>query len=213
MSDVAVLNAGWPLDISLFVEGGHDPDKSTWLSETDQELTSFVTPPSGTGAKTLYEYPEFLHHKMIVGTNSLPFSVLVANRSEVTQGNSTFLDSHPEIIRAYEERLGFLEKAGLTEGIELNADSETDFWEFIDTPQISRKAELVFIGEGNIRAIWEDEDENFLGLHFLGNRKIIHVIFKQHPDGKDTTIETGVESFEGTKKKIIQFGLTQLVNA
>lgn len=213
MSDVAVLDAGWPLDISLFVEGGHDPDKSTWLSETDQELTSFAAPPSGTGAKTLYEFHEFLYHKMIVGANSLPFSVLVATRSEITQDSSTFLDSHPEIIRAYEERLGFLEKAGLTEGIELNIDSETDFWEFIDTPLISRKAELVFIGEGNIRAIWEDEDDNFLGLHFLGNRKIIYVIFKQHPDGKDTTIETGVESFGGTKKKIVQFCLTHLVNA
>ena len=212
MSDVAVLDARFPPDFFFRVGGGHDPDKSTWLSESDQELTSFTKLSSGTEGKTSYETPEILYCKMVIGGNALPSSVLLANRSEVTQDNPTSLHVHPEIIRAYEERLGFLEKVGLTEGIELNIDSETDFWEFIDTPLISRQAELVFIGEGNIRAIWEDEDENFLGLHFLGNRRIIYVIFQQHPGGKDTTIDTGVESFRGIKKKISQFGLTQLVN-
>ena len=212
MSDVALLDARFPPVFHFMAEGGHDPDRSTWLSESDQELTSFQKLSPGTEDITSYETPEILYCKMVIRVNALPSSVLLASRSEVTQDNPALLHVHPEIIRAYEERLGFLEKVGLTEGIELNIDSETDFWEFINTPLISRQAELVFIGEGNIRAIWEDEDENFLGLHFLGNRRIIYVIFKQHPSGKDTTMDTGIESFRGTKKKISQFGLTQLVN-
>ena len=213
MSDVAVLDAAWTLDFSFMEDSEFNSNKSTWHWESDKDLAGLGVSLIVTGEKTLYETPEVLYYKMIVSSNYSPFSVLFASRSEVAQDNPTLSGIHPETIRAYEDRLGFIEKIGLTEGIELNINSETDFWEFIDASQFSRQAELVFIGEGNIRAIWEDEDENFLGLHFLGNRRIIYVVFKQHPDGKDITTETGVESFEGTKEKIFQFGLTHLVNS
>lgn len=150
---------------------------------------------------------------MIVGSNSFPFTVQFARRSDVELDSPTLSGIKTETIRAYEERLGFLERVGLTEGVELNVDSETDFWEFVEASQFTQKAELVFIGEGNIRAIWEDEDENFLGLHFLGNRRIIYVIFKQDPGGNGLTTETGVESFRGTKKRVVERGLTHLVIA
>ena len=213
MSDVAVLGTSWPLHFGFVEESEREAIESRWDFDTDLELSNYGVSPRGTSDETLYETPEFLYYRMIVGSNSSPFTVQFARRSVVELDSPTLSGIQSETIRAYEERLGFLERVGLTEGVELNVDSETDFWEFIDTSQFTRKAELVFIGEGNIRAIWEDEDENFLGLHFLGNRQIIYVIFRQDPGGSGLTTETGVESFKGAKEKVVESGLTHLVIA
>ena len=138
--------------------------------------------------------------------------MIVSTRSEISYEPPPVYISQ-EVSQYYVQRILSLELAGIEDGIELNADSEKDFWDFINTPAITRQAELLFIGEGNLRAIWEDEIGNFLGLHFRGNRHIIYVIFKQHPDTNDRTADTDVRSFRGVLEVISHYNLERLVNS
>ncbi len=189
------------------------PSETSRLSESSQELIHASEVIFETDTMALYACPEVIHFELTVPEHALPLSVLVSTRSEIKISEPAPRHTSHEIEWAYAERIGQLEHEGLAEGIELNESSERDFWKFINTPAITRQAELVFIGEGNLRAVWEDEIGNFLGLHFLGNRRIIYVIFKKHADGKGKTTDTDLASFRETISRIYHHGLEFLVNA
>ena len=213
MSSAISLGVRHPRAFPDTAESVYIPSETSRLSESSQELIHAGEVVFETNIMALYGCPELIHYEVTVPEHALPFSVLVSTRSEITKSEPESRHTSHEIEMAYAERIGLLEHEGLAEGIELNENSEKDFWNFFNTPAITRQAELVFIGEGNLRAIWEDEIGNFLGLHFLGNRRIIYVIFKQHPDGKGRLTDTDMVSFRETIKKIHQHGLDFLVNA
>ena len=117
-----------------------------------------------------------------------------------------------ELCQAYRRRIEILRKAGATEGIKLNKCSEEDFWLFLRSPMTTRQAGLALMDNGNIRAVWRDDDSNHLGLHFLGGREIRYVIFKRQPDSEGMFRTAGSDDFEGMEKKIDEFDLTPLLN-
>ena len=117
-----------------------------------------------------------------------------------------------EVIQAYQRRIDVLRSAGAVEDIELNERSEEDFWQFIRSSPIVGQARLFLMGNGNIRAVWKSEDSSHLGLHFLGDQKILYVIFKRCPDSGRMIRTTDSDTFEGVRRKIYDFGLTTLVN-
>ena len=213
MSSATTLGVRLPRGFPDTAESVYIPSETSRLSESSQKLINAGEAFFETDVMALYGCPELIHFEVTVPGHTLPLSVLVSTRSEITGGESAPRHIPHEIELAYAERIGSLEHEGLAEEIELNENSEKDFWDFINTPAITRQAELVFIGEGNLRAIWEDETGNFVGLHFLGNRRIIYVIFKQHPNGKGKTTDTDMVSFRETINIIQQHSLEFLVNA
>lgn len=212
MSSAKTLGVRHPRGFPDTAESDYIPSETSRLSESSQDLIHACEVFFETDVMALYGCPELIHYEVTVPEHTLPFSVLVSTRSEITKSEPDPRHNSHEIELAYAERIGQLEHEGLAEGIELNENSEKDFWRFINTLDITSQAELVFIGEGNLRAIWEDEIGNFLGLHFLGNRSIIYVIFKKHPDGKGKTTDTDMVSFRETINRIYQHGLEFLVN-
>lgn len=92
--------------------------------------------------------------------------------------------SGKEMFRAstYENRMKYLKKIGEEDGIGLNQLSVIDFNSFVDIELCRKKASLSLTDDGNIRAVWKDEDGNHIGIQFFGSKKITYVIFKRRPD-------------------------------
>ena len=212
MSSAITLGVRHPRGFPDTAESEYIPSETSRLSEFSQELIHAGEVIFETDIMALYGCPELIHYEVTVPEHTLPFSVLVSTRGEITKSEPDTRNTSHDIELTYAEHIGQLEHEGLAEGIILNENSEKDFWSFINTFAMTSQAELVFIGEGNLRAIWEDEFGNFLGLHFLGNRRIIYVIFKKNPDGKGKTTDTDMVSFRETINRIHQHGLEFLVN-
>ena len=111
---------------------------------------------------------------------------------------------------SYESRILFLKGEAEHDGYTLNHESETDFRQFISSAPDKRKANLVLMDNGNLRAIWKDKQGSQLGLQFLGGGMIQYVIFKQREQGQPSR-GTGRDSLEGMERQIGAFELSSLL--
>ena len=116
------------------------------------------------------------------------------------------------LMGAYLSRIRSLTETGPKEGIVLNLDSINDFWSFIAATSFTRKATLVLANNGDISAIWENEDDSYLDIQFLGNRKIIYVIFKRKTGQNGMFRTAGTSSFEAVRDRIAELDLMELVS-
>lgn len=71
--------------------------------------------------------------------------------------------------KAYARRIAVLHSDAVADDLELNEASERDFWQYIRSIPFAQKASLVLMDNGNLRAVWKDDDESHLGIQFLGN--------------------------------------------
>ena len=93
------------------------------------------------------------------------------------------------------------------EWADFNPSSENDFWLFIELRQSTKKADLVLLENGNLRAIWEESDETYLAIEFQGGMRVEYVIFKRRPKSKHVSRVVGSDSFDGLLRQIEAFGL------
>ena len=117
-----------------------------------------------------------------------------------------------EILRAYRHRIAELSSYGMDEGTSLNEASERDFWAFVEASVSTRRAGLVLMDNGNLRAVWKGDDESHLGLHFLGDQWARYVIFKRRPASRHISRVAGTDTLEGIRVQIRAFDLMSLVN-
>ena len=78
-----------------------------------------------------------------------------------------------EKIRKYRERVSELRMCVAEEGDTLNRESEDDFWRFVLKEPGFRMGGLVVTDEGNLRMVWQDNEETHLGLQFLGSGEVV----------------------------------------
>ena len=116
-----------------------------------------------------------------------------------------------ELRQTYIERIAELRGYGLEDGISLNEASESDFWTFIESSGFIRRAGLVLMDNGNLRAVWKDKDSSHLALHFLGGQLIRYVIFKRRAGSRHTSRVAGTDTFEGIREQVQSFQLAELV--
>lgn len=112
----------------------------------------------------------------------------------------------------YSDRIDLLREYGEEDGIEVNADSEADFWAFIRSVPRSAKAGISLMDNGNLRAVWKGENGSHLGIHFRGQQRTTYVIFKKRPGSDDVSRVSGADTLPGIKRQIQAFDLTSLVN-
>ena len=118
---------------------------------------------------------------------------------------------HPRIkYDAYMSRMRLLQDEAVHDGYVLNLASEIDFRQFVWSAPDIRKGNLVLMDNGNLRAIWKD-DQARLGLQFLGGRMVQYVIFKRRKQGHPISRVTGRDSLEGLKRQIDAFELYTLL--
>ena len=116
------------------------------------------------------------------------------------------------IFEEYSARIDVLRSYGGFEEITVEAASERDFWYFVKSTSFTRKAQLVLMDSGNLRAVWKSPDGTHLGLQFLGRRRAEYVIFKCRPATSDVSRVAGVDTLDGVARQIDAFDLASLVN-
>lgn len=100
----------------------------------------------------------------------------------VPESTLTFLEIEVFDGSSYEDRIKYLQDVGKEDGIILNEYSVKDFNGFVEHTLKHKKASLVLTDNGNIRAVWRDNNDSHIGIHFYGDGKVSHVIFKRLSD-------------------------------
>lgn len=115
-------------------------------------------------------------------------------------------------FQTYKSRIAMLCAEGEHDETILNPDSERDFWRFVESNPFMRKAQLVLLENGNLRAIWKNGPDKHLGLQFLGGEMGQYVIFTQRPHTSKVSRVAGRDSLDALKKEIIDaYDLQQLL--
>ena len=112
---------------------------------------------------------------------------------------------------AYKSRITYLQNEAAHDGYAVSPASEFDFWRFVRSAPDKRRANLVLIDNGNLRAIWSDEHGSRLGLQFLGGGVVQYVIFKRQNHGQPMSRVTGRDSLEGLARLIDAHDLLTLI--
>ena len=112
---------------------------------------------------------------------------------------------------AYKRRLADLQNEAMEDGYNLNLASEVDFRQFVGSSPDMRKANLVLMDNGNLRAIWKDNQGTRIGLQFLGGRMAQYVIFKRRNQALPISRVVGRDSLEGLERQFEAFDLHSLL--
>lgn len=113
-----------------------------------------------------------------------------------------------EMYHAYMLRIEVLRSEAALDGFSVNAASKEDFWSFVESISFEQKAGLVLLDNGNLRAVWKDENGSHLGLQFLGNRLVEYVIFQRRRTTRDVSRVAGRDTIDGIKRQIRASDLT-----
>lgn len=119
----------------------------------------------------------------------------------------------PITWEVYRCRIEELRGYGEEDGIQINEESEKDFWLFVYSAPLSGKAAMFLMDNGNLRAVWKGEDASHVGIQFLGGHKAEYVIFKRREGSEDVSRVAGVDTLRGVKKRIHDFDLISLVGS
>ena len=121
------------------------------------------------------------------------------------------LGSHHDVYSArIMELRGFAEDDEDIEAV--NEFSISDFWAFMEDNIYSRRAGLVLLDNGNLRAVWRENHGNNVGLEFQGDGSILYVMFKRHADGREADRDAGITAFDGVVDKLREMDLLSFVN-
>ena len=118
----------------------------------------------------------------------------------------------PSGLNSYRERIATLREHGQADGVTLRAESEAAFFDFIKANAYARKASLVLLDNGNLRAVWKDDDGGHVGVQFHGGRVASYVIFRRRDHGAAVSRVAGKDTLDGVRKQIRAFGLDGLVS-
>lgn len=118
-----------------------------------------------------------------------------------------------EIRRAYQRRIADLREYGAEENVAINSASEQDFWAFIGTMPSAREAGLVLTPDGNLRAVWDDDNDadHHFAVQFLGSGQVQYVVFRRRPAAREVSRAAGTDTLSGVKRQIDAFDLGKLV--
>lgn len=116
-----------------------------------------------------------------------------------------------EIRQRYWERVQTLRDDGREEGIVLNPYSEKDFFSFVRSYACAYRASLFLLDNGNLRAVWADEDGSRFGLQFLGRGQAHWVISKRRRGSRSVSRAIGTCPIAEISHPILAFGLRAAV--
>ncbi len=128
-------------------------------------------------------------------------------------------ESHPrrdqshDAFEAYRSRIQELIEEATLDGISPNMSSERDFWSFMRSRPSARRAGIVLLDNGNLRAVWRDDMSILVGLQFLGMGWIEYVILKRRVGSARVSQTSGIDTSEAVKGQLRAFELTSWMNA
>ena len=93
-------------------------------------------------------------------------------------------ESAGETRRFYASRIETLRNEAAAAKLPFNEVSESDFREFLRSASCVRKGSLFLRDNGNLRAVWSDDEGNRVGIQFFGDSAAQYVVFKRRADGE-----------------------------
>lgn len=116
--------------------------------------------------------------------------------------------------QAYEDRIEELHSyAEHDEEIEaVNESSINDQKSFMEMTGFLRRAGLMMLDNGNLRAIWRENGGHNVGLQFQGEQSVLYVMFKRHSNGGETERTAGIGTFDNIIKQLRELDLLSFVN-
>ena len=111
----------------------------------------------------------------------------------------------------YEARVAFLQQEARSEGFDLSAASRRDFESVALGAREVRRAELVLLPSGNLRAFWEDKKGTQLGLQFMGEDVVQYVLLRRGEGAKSPRHAVGRVSLERLEQRLTELGLRSLL--
>ena len=87
------------------------------------------------------------------------------------------------------QNIGELQDLAEDDGVVISEQSKQHFLEFFSSQSPTNRAEAEVTPYGNLRAIWNDDYGNHIGLQFFGADVLNYVIFKGAKDSLDRIYE------------------------
>ena len=97
------------------------------------------------------------------------------------------------------------------EGFTVAQESIDDFWQLVRSLLLTRKAQLVLTDEGNLIAIWDDDDGNYVDIEFLGAGSLHYLIFKGPVHSPNRICEEGGGDIQTVKRQVQEHKLDSLL--
>ena len=107
-----------------------------------------------------------------------------------------------ETFSSYDDRLQVLEEQARLDGYSLNDASRKAFSEFCLRYPLMRRARLVLMENGNLRATWKDDYGAHVGLQFQDSQSIQFVIFGRRALDRPVQRVTGRVTMDGIMRQI-----------
>ena len=183
-----------------------------------QKSTSWISSPSWTNfeqtldSKSVWSQGETFLFQSIVNTDSIPreesnFLLQPYSIEESWNDIQSSVEQIANTISSYNDRIELLEKHAELDGYSLNIASRSTFWNFFRRNRLLKRGRLVLIENGNLRAVWKDNNGAHIGLQFLENGLIQYVIFKQRSTTLPVSRVYGRDTTDGTISLINTFDL------
>ena len=112
---------------------------------------------------------------------------------------------------SYKLRIEYLQHEAAFDGYALNGKSVSVFWRFVRSAHDFRRGSLVLVDNGNLRAIWYDEQGSRLVLQFLGDDMVQYVIFRRRKTAQMLTRFAGRDTIGEVSRQKEVFGLGSLL--
>ena len=113
----------------------------------------------------------------------------------------------------YEQRIDTLRGLASDEEITVNETSVEDFRYFVSSVVPTQNAQLIVMDNGNLRAVWKNDDSSHLGLQFLGGHLVQFVVFRRGAPERKVYRLAGESSFDEMRKSIEDWWLLSLMSA
>jgi hypothetical protein len=120
----------------------------------------------------------------------------MANTVQQKPSNETDIEAQ------IEQRLDELKAIAIHEHIAPSEESESDFRCFIRSRILKRRPYIFLLESGNFRALWKNDQDEQIGLQFLGGRKVQYVIFARRSDPEMIVRSSGRDNIKGIERLI-----------
>ena len=124
---------------------------------------------------------------------------------------SLFQSENAAIKKVYEQRIADLRIMASEEDFAIAEASIKDFWEFFSDLSPSQEATLTLYPNENLRAVWDDEYGNHVGIQFRGAGVYQYVIFKGPKDSPDRIYDAGRDDIGVVMRLVKDYNLESLL--
>jgi hypothetical protein len=131
----------------------------------------------------------------------------MANVLPQEPGNWTDVESQ------IEQRLGELKAIATDEGVTPSSASERDLRRFVKSRVMKRRPYLFLLENGNFRAQWKNDQNEQVGLQFLGGSEVQYVIFARRSDPATMVSSSGRDNVKGIERIIDAHDSRALIEA